>query len=82
MYGFGNWTEVAEHVGTKTKLQCIDHYNGVYMNSPCFPLPVSVNTWIHKYMIIHINTYIYIYVYAVTQCRYIMHLKIKMLVML
>ncbi|KAG6696494.1 hypothetical protein I3842_09G151100 [Carya illinoinensis] len=39
MYGFGNWTEVAEHVGTKTKLQCIDHYNGVYMNSPCFPLP-------------------------------------------
>ncbi|XP_041024656.1 transcriptional adapter ADA2-like isoform X1 [Juglans microcarpa x Juglans regia] len=39
MYGFGNWTEVAEHVGTKTKSQCIDHYNGVYMNSPCFPLP-------------------------------------------
>ncbi|KAF2309933.1 hypothetical protein GH714_005673 [Hevea brasiliensis] len=39
MYGFGNWTEVAEHVGTKSKLQCIDHYNAVYMNSPCFPLP-------------------------------------------
>ncbi|KAF5475527.1 hypothetical protein F2P56_007325 [Juglans regia] len=39
MYGFGNWTEVAEHVGTKTKSQCIDHYNGIYMNSPCFPLP-------------------------------------------
>lgn len=39
MYGFGNWAEVAEHVGTKSKSQCIDHYNAVYMNSPCFPLP-------------------------------------------
>ncbi|EXB98283.1 Transcriptional adapter ADA2 [Morus notabilis] len=39
MYGFGNWAEVAEHVGTKSKAQCIDHYNSIYMNSPCFPLP-------------------------------------------
>ncbi|XP_028115818.1 transcriptional adapter ADA2-like isoform X3 [Camellia sinensis] len=39
MYGLGNWTEVAEHVGTKSKAQCIDHYNAIYMNSPCFPLP-------------------------------------------
>ncbi|KAF7145584.1 hypothetical protein RHSIM_Rhsim04G0027300 [Rhododendron simsii] len=39
MYGFGNWTEVAEHVGTKSKMLCIDHYNAIYMNSPCFPLP-------------------------------------------
>ncbi|XP_027343936.1 transcriptional adapter ADA2-like isoform X2 [Abrus precatorius] len=39
MYGFGNWNEVAEYVGTKNKSQCIDHYNAVYMNSPCFPLP-------------------------------------------
>ncbi|TYI84015.1 hypothetical protein E1A91_D05G334500v1 [Gossypium mustelinum] len=39
MYGFGNWAEVAEHVGTKSKSQCIDHYNAIYMNSPCFPLP-------------------------------------------
>ncbi|XP_027932093.1 transcriptional adapter ADA2b-like isoform X2 [Vigna unguiculata] len=39
MYGFGNWNEVAEYVGTKSKSQCIDHYNVVYMNSPCFPLP-------------------------------------------
>ncbi|XP_059662873.1 transcriptional adapter ADA2-like [Cornus florida] len=39
MYGLGNWTEVAEHVGTKSKSQCIDHYNTIYMNSPCFPLP-------------------------------------------
>ncbi|KAK1567827.1 hypothetical protein Q3G72_017200 [Acer saccharum] len=39
MYGIGNWNEVAEHVGTKSKSQCINHYNAVYLNSPCFPLP-------------------------------------------
>ncbi|KAJ7964702.1 Transcriptional adapter [Quillaja saponaria] len=39
MYGFGNWTEVGEHVGTKSKSQCIEHYNSLYTNSPCFPLP-------------------------------------------
>ncbi|WCJ35332.1 Transcriptional adapter ADA2 [Euphorbia peplus] len=39
MYGFGNWAEVAEHVGTKNKSQSISHYHAVYMNSPCFPLP-------------------------------------------
>ncbi|XWS10553.1 hypothetical protein CRYUN_Cryun38cG0005700 [Craigia yunnanensis] len=39
MYGFGNWTEVIEYVGTKSKSQCIDHCNAIYMNSPCFPLP-------------------------------------------
>uniref|UniRef100_A0A0E0D6W0 Transcriptional adapter n=1 Tax=Oryza meridionalis TaxID=40149 RepID=A0A0E0D6W0_9ORYZ len=39
MYGLGNWAEVAEHVGTKTKAQCIDHYTTAYMNSPCYPLP-------------------------------------------
>ncbi|XP_074307787.1 transcriptional adapter ADA2-like isoform X2 [Silene latifolia] len=39
MYGLSNWVEVAEHVGTKSKSECIDHYNSVYLNSPCFPLP-------------------------------------------
>ncbi|XP_074557947.1 transcriptional adapter ADA2-like isoform X1 [Curcuma longa] len=39
MYGLGNWTEVAEHVGTKSKAQCIDHYTTSYLNSPCYPLP-------------------------------------------
>ncbi|XP_031746029.1 transcriptional adapter ADA2b isoform X4 [Cucumis sativus] len=39
MYGFWNWAEVAEHVGTKSKEQCIEHYSSVYMNSPYFPLP-------------------------------------------
>ncbi|KAK6269149.1 hypothetical protein QUC31_013309 [Theobroma cacao] len=39
MYGLGNWAEVAEHVGTKTKEKCIEHYDNVYMKSPFFPLP-------------------------------------------
>ncbi|CAK9152072.1 unnamed protein product [Ilex paraguariensis] len=39
MYGLGNWSEVSEHVGTKVRSQCIDHYNYIYMNSPCFPVP-------------------------------------------
>lgn len=43
VYGFGNWDGVAEHVGTKSKLQCLNHYNAIYMNSPCFPLPVRLS---------------------------------------
>lgn len=39
MYGFGNWTEVADHIGSKSKSQCIAHYNAMYMNSHCWPLP-------------------------------------------
>ncbi|KAJ4847690.1 Transcriptional adapter ada2 [Turnera subulata] len=39
MYGLGNWAEVAEHVGTKNKEKCIEHFRSVYMNSPFFPLP-------------------------------------------
>ncbi|XP_061344331.1 transcriptional adapter ADA2b isoform X3 [Gastrolobium bilobum] len=39
MYGLGNWTEVAEHVGTKNKEACIEHYRNAYLKSPFFPLP-------------------------------------------
>ncbi|XP_064962106.1 transcriptional adapter ADA2-like isoform X1 [Musa acuminata AAA Group] len=39
MYSLGNWAEVAEHVGTKSKALCIDHYTSSYLNSPCYPLP-------------------------------------------
>ncbi|CAN8260105.1 unnamed protein product [Cochlearia groenlandica] len=38
-YGFGNWKEVADHVGSKTKTECVDHFNSAYMQSPCFPIP-------------------------------------------
>ena len=39
MFGLGNWTEVSEHVGTKTKTECHAHYFDVYVKSPCAPLP-------------------------------------------
>ncbi|KAM7525300.1 hypothetical protein LguiA_015202 [Lonicera macranthoides] len=39
MYGMGNWTEIGDHVGTKSKEVCIAHYTTAYMNSPYFPLP-------------------------------------------
>ncbi|KAI9123656.1 hypothetical protein K1719_004956 [Acacia pycnantha] len=39
MYGLGNWAEVAEHVGTKNKEACIEHYRNVCLNSKTFPLP-------------------------------------------
>ncbi|XWS12953.1 hypothetical protein CRYUN_Cryun37aG0134100 [Craigia yunnanensis] len=39
MYGLGNWAEVVEHVGTKSKEKCINHYSNVYMKSTFFPLP-------------------------------------------
>ncbi|KEH22976.1 putative transcription factor MYB/SANT family [Medicago truncatula] len=39
MYGMNNWAEVAEHVGTKNKEACTEHYRIVYLDSPCFPLP-------------------------------------------
>ena len=39
MFGLGNWTEVSEHVGTKTRAQCHAHYFEVYVKSPCAPLP-------------------------------------------
>jgi len=39
MYGLGNWSEVAEHVGTKSKTQCHGHYFDVYVNAPTAPLP-------------------------------------------
>lgn len=38
-HGFGNWTKVAEHVATKTKTQCYNHFMSCYMDSPCAPLP-------------------------------------------
>ncbi|XP_018628646.1 transcriptional adapter ADA2b isoform X1 [Nicotiana tomentosiformis] len=39
MYGMGNWAEVGEHVGTKTKEACVEHFKSAYLESPYFPLP-------------------------------------------
>eukprot|EP01097_Dermamoeba_algensis_P008477 TRINITY_DN5678_c0_g1_i1.p1 TRINITY_DN5678_c0_g1~~TRINITY_DN5678_c0_g1_i1.p1 ORF type:complete len:495 (+),score=100.39 TRINITY_DN5678_c0_g1_i1:45-1529(+) len=39
IYGLGNWTDIADHVGTKTKEQCAEHYFSVYINTATCPLP-------------------------------------------
>lgn len=39
MYGLGNWAEAAEHVGSKSKQQCEEHYNSVYLGGATAPLP-------------------------------------------
>jgi len=39
MYGLGNWSDVADHVGTKNKAKCEQHYYDVYLNSSTAPLP-------------------------------------------
>ena len=38
-YGLSSWTDVADHVGTKTKTQCHAHYCERYINAPTAPLP-------------------------------------------
>jgi len=40
MYGMGNWEDIADHIGTKTKLQVEEHYLQTYINCPTYPLPV------------------------------------------
>ncbi|KAJ1734363.1 Transcriptional adapter ada2 [Coemansia biformis] len=38
-FGMGNWKDAAEHVGTKTKEECEQHYLEVYVGSDTWPLP-------------------------------------------
>ncbi|KAJ1921426.1 Transcriptional adapter ada2 [Mycoemilia scoparia] len=38
-FGMGNWAQAAEHVGTKTKEECEEHYLETYVNSEDWPLP-------------------------------------------
>jgi len=42
--GLGNWIDVAEHVGTKTKAKCESHFLNIYLKSVSTPLPVSSGT--------------------------------------
>lgn len=42
MYGLGNWADIAEHVGGRTKEECYEHYMRTYIESPDYPLPVRV----------------------------------------
>lgn len=39
MYGLGNWSDVSDHVGQKSKHQCEEHYHEIYLNSRTAPLP-------------------------------------------
>ncbi|KAJ1949137.1 Transcriptional adapter ada2 [Linderina pennispora] len=38
-FGMGNWRDAAEHVGTKTKEECEQHYKDVYVASEDWPMP-------------------------------------------
>ena len=29
IFGIGNWEQISEHIGTKNKLECENHYNAV-----------------------------------------------------
>ncbi|KAF9284252.1 Transcriptional adapter ada2 [Mortierella alpina] len=38
-FGIGNWQDIADHVGSKTRDECEAHYLQVYVNSETWPLP-------------------------------------------
>ncbi|KAG0306029.1 Transcriptional adapter ada2 [Dissophora globulifera] len=38
-FGIGNWLDIADHVGSKTRDECEAHYLQVYVNSETWPLP-------------------------------------------
>lgn len=40
MYGLGNWEDIAEYVGARTREECDEHYNEIYVRSLEYPLPV------------------------------------------
>lgn len=40
-YGLGNWADMAEYVGGRTKEECEKHYEEIYLRSKEYPLPVS-----------------------------------------
>ena len=42
-YGLGNWSDVSQHVGSKNKQQCEQHYFDIYLSSATAPLPVSAS---------------------------------------
>ena len=52
-FGIGNWQDIADHVGSKSRDECEAHYLQVYVNSQTWPLPVSrrqssVHTPVHN----------------------------------
>lgn len=39
IYGLGNWQDMADHIGTRTKEECEKHYMDVYVASQSYPIP-------------------------------------------
>lgn len=37
--GLGNWQDVADHIGNRTKEEVDEHYTKYYLNSPYYPIP-------------------------------------------
>jgi transcriptional adapter 2-alpha len=42
MYGIGNWSDISDHVGTKTGPQSKEHYFKIYIDIPTTPIPVII----------------------------------------
>ncbi|ODV80987.1 transcriptional adaptor 2 [Suhomyces tanzawaensis NRRL Y-17324] len=38
-FGLGNWQDIADHIGNRSKEEVAKHYFDVYLNSPTYPLP-------------------------------------------
>ena len=41
IFGIGNWEQISEHVGTKNKVECAEHYERVFISSQDWPFPVT-----------------------------------------
>ncbi|KAG5363315.1 Transcriptional adapter 2 [Yarrowia sp. B02] len=39
MQGLGNWQDIADHIGGRSKEEVGEHYKEVYLDSPDYPLP-------------------------------------------
>lgn len=37
--GYGNWSDVADYISTKSEAECISHFYEIYVNSKTYPLP-------------------------------------------
>jgi transcriptional adapter 2-alpha len=46
MFGMGNWEQISEHIGTKSKLEIAQHYERVYVQSDQWPVPVKFSIFI------------------------------------
>ncbi|GAA5836004.1 hypothetical protein JCM11251_006624 [Rhodosporidiobolus azoricus] len=41
IYGLGNWADIADHIGGRTKEECAEHYRQIYLESEDYPLPAQ-----------------------------------------